>query len=89
MKQYPFLFASNIATTENNTFLRHGFTSDGSHNLRNSQSGFYVTNYTRPIPFRQARQLGNGFSNLASPPLWKFVKNSGFNQKQKFLRHFA
>ena len=29
MKQYPFLFASNIATTENNTFLRHGFTSDG------------------------------------------------------------
>ena len=69
MKQYPFLFASNIATTENNTFLRHGFTSDGSHNLRNSQSGFYVTNYTRPIPFRQAHQLGNEFSNLASPPL--------------------
>ena len=69
MKQYPFLFASNIATTENNTFLRHGFTSDGSHNLRNSQSGFYVTNYTRPISFRQAHQLGNGFSNLAFPPL--------------------
>ena len=32
MKQYPFLFASNIATTENNTFLKHGFTADGIHN---------------------------------------------------------
>ena len=89
MKEYPFLFVSNIATTENNTFLRHGFTSDGSHNFWNSQSGFYVTNYTRPIPFRKVPRLGNGFWNLDFPPLWKFVKNSGFNQKQKFLRHFA
>ena len=36
MKECPFLFALNIATTENNTFLSHGFTSDGSHNMQNS-----------------------------------------------------
>ena len=34
-----------------------------------SKSGFYVTNYPRPIPFRQILRLGNGFLNLDFPPL--------------------
>ena len=84
----PFLFTSNISTTENNTFLRHCF---GPHKLWSKvttreahsellMSGFYVTNYTRPIPFRQILRLGNGFSNRYFPPLWKFIENSGFDQ---------
>ena len=69
---------NNIATAENNTSLRYGVSSDPSHNMRSSQSGFYVTNYTRPIPFRQVSPLGNGFR------ISKFIENFGFNQKQKF-----
>ena len=69
MKEYPFLFAPNTATAENNTSLGHGFSSDRSHNTRSSQSGFNVTNYTRPIPFRQVPWLDNGFSNFYFPPL--------------------
>ena len=44
-KEYPFLFASNIATAENNTPPRRVFSSDRSHNTRSSQSRFYVVNY--------------------------------------------
>ena len=69
MKEYPFFFASNIATAENNASLRHGFSSNRSLNTRSLQSGFYVTNSTRPIPFRQVPRLGDGFSNLDFPPL--------------------
>ena len=81
--------ASNIASAENNTSLRHGFSSGRSHNAQSLQSGCYVMNYTRPIPFRHVLRLSNGFSNLDFPPLWKFKENSDFNQKQKVLCHFA
>ena len=80
----PFLFASNIATTKNNTSLSHGFSSDWSKNMQSLQSGFYITKYTRPITFLQVPWLGNGFLNLKLPPLWKFIENSGLKQKQKF-----
>ena len=77
MKHYPFLFASNIATTENNTFLRHGFTSDGSHNLRNSV-GVLRHELHSTHSFRQAHQLGNGtfhfLSGVPSPPKINFAK---------------
>ena len=39
------------------------------------------------IPFQQV--LSNEFLNLDFPPLRKFIKHSSFNQKQKFLHHFA
>ena len=41
----------------------------GEAHSEQSKSGFYVTNYTRPIPFRQVLWLGHGFSNLDFPPL--------------------
>ena len=75
---------NNIATTENNTCLRYGVSSDPSHNMRSSQSAYYAMNYTRPIPFRQVLLLSKGFLNLDFPPLWKLIENFGFNQKQKF-----
>ena len=53
------------------------------------KSGFYVTNHTRPIPFRWILRLGNGFSNLDFSAIWKFIENSTFDQKQNFFRHFA
>ena len=53
------------------------------------KSGFYITNHTRPIPFRRILRLGNGFSNLDFSAIWKFIENSSFDQKQKFFRHFA
>lgn len=73
------------AIAENNTSLRHAFSFDGSHNMRSSQSRVYVTNYIRPILFRQVPRLGNGFLNLWFPPLWKFTENSGFNQNKFFF----
>jgi len=78
MKQYPFLFVSNIATTKNNTSLGRIasvlISYDQNHNTLQLAkiivwSGFYVTNYTQPIPFLQVPQLGNGLSNLDFPPL--------------------
>ena len=75
---------NNIATAENNTSLRYGVSYDWSHNMRCSQSGFYVTNYTRPIPFKfRGSVIGSRISIL------RYFENSGFNQKQPFLPHFA
>lgn len=62
---------NNIATPENNTTLRHCFSSDPRLNKRSSQSGFYVMNNTRPIPFRQVSRLGNGFSARFCSELYK------------------
>lgn len=84
MKEYPFRFALNIATAKNNTSLRIGFSFDWSHNTWISQSGFYITNYTWPIPFRQVPWLSNGFLNLNFWPLWKYKENT-----KKFLWYFA
>ena len=70
---------NNIATAENKTSLRRGVSSDASHNMRSSQSGYYATNYTRPIPFRQVSLLWNGFSN---------VDFSVLTKNKIFLRHF-
>ena len=38
MKEYPFLFALNIATAENNITLRHAFSSDRIHELHSTHS---------------------------------------------------
>ena len=77
MKQYPLLFASNIVTAGKKHISQALFrpsqalievTTREAHSEL-SNSGFYVTNYTRPIPFQQVLQLGNGFSNFDFPPL--------------------
>ena len=47
------------------------------------KSWFYVTNYTRPIPFRRILRLGNVFKPRFFPG-WEFIENPGFNQKYFF-----
>ena len=43
------------------SYSRKQHNSDRSHSTRSSQSWFYVTNCTRPIPFRQVPRIGMVF----------------------------
>lgn len=77
----------NIAPAKDNTFLKHFFQlwlacSDQIRNQCNSSLGFKSQITLDPYPFGEFCGPCYGLSNLDSSPLWKFIDNSSFHQKQ-------
>lgn len=78
---------NNIATAENNTSLRHhGFSSDEVTTSKAHSPSFTSRMTFDPFPFSKFR--GSVMCFRVLPPLWKFIEDSSFNQKQIFFRHF-
>lgn len=77
----------NIAQAKDNTFLKHFFQlwlacSDQIRNQCNWSLGFKSQITLDPYPFGEFCGPCYGLSNLDSSPLWKFIDNSSFHQKQ-------